>query len=415
MIIKKTNLFVTVLFLYFFSNHLSAQEYKIEIIDRKTPVLRDYTKIDSIQVINNGKKPLYFTIEFLGDTEGIELFSNEMTSIKSNEKKNIYFRILADTTFKSDKHYQIRLRATQNMGSTMEFEKYKELTVKIPDTKKELFKPLPLKKIDLLLFIAANFDPNKNSKISGSSFEFVIPFNLTKDLRTRIGFYSHPNFTRDSVNMRRTDYYYLNTEPLMPDKSKIGFQAANVGIAYNVKSFGGYFDFIIPLQNSKLENGVHLSFYVHGEYARRAISPSLKYNVILNDTSLLYTSALHEKVDKKEIRINPSKMDGDRFYAPDQTINQFYVFTGPLIELTFTNLEAFFQPYGGVNFYKISVSGSNSFVKANKWGLGFKAQVKLFDAIAATLDVKDLEMSAPYINISLGVPISIAEVAKKFK
>lgn len=404
--------------LIFQINSLHGQDYKVDIKVSKEPPVRDYTKVDSVTVINKGSFDLYVSLAFSGDTNGVQLLSTGKKKIGVNKSENFYIRILSDLNIQTDKHYSLQLTAAKTEQGQPDFEKYQGFTVKVPLKKdsSELFTPNPLKKVDFLLFIGANYDPNRNAKISGSSFEAVVPFTYSekKNFRSRIGVYTHPNFSRDSANARSTQHYRLDDNELVSGQSMIGQQVSDIVILNNTRSYGGYFDLIYAINKPEMEKGVNVSLYFHAEYARRIVSQELRSSIYFQDSTLLYTDAMRQQVESGQLVIHPFKRD-EKLRGSERITNQFYFFVGPLIELSYNNLELFFQTYAGVNLFNNTPVTGGSLPGGRSLTTGFKIQAKIFNSIAATIDIKEPEGPTPYINISFGVPISVLDMAKKLK
>ena len=220
----------------------------------------------------------------------------------------------------------------------------------------------------------------------------------------------HPNFSRDSSSMTFKNYYRLDNSHLINNQTPIGRSYGRVDAAEFIESLGLYADIFRPLDylfGSKIQDGVRYSPFVHLEWARRNINPKIQYTQISSDT-IKYHSSL--EIDTLLLR---TERFNEKSIFPKRVYSQFYAAAGFLVEANFSDISLFVQPYVGYRWQYETFVSRPSIRSKGEVSLGFKLAVKLFNSFNISADVKDMFTDLEYVNISFGIPISLANAIKK--
>ncbi len=348
-------------------------------------------------------------------TTDIEIKGNDLLPIKTvteNGSTQVDILINADTTIKDKREYKGQL-FYQLAGKAVEFKAGPTFNIILLP---EAAKPEgTFQKNELILFAGTTYDHfNPSNKISGLSIEPMVSLKFAERIWARFGVYVHPNFSRDTSSSRRGGYYRLNDQPLKSDTSLIGISTDRIAIGQKVHSIGFYGDlFWTPKEKSTLfQKGMRLSPGLRFEFIKRTVTPTVAVTPILADT-IVYNESYFKK---NNFQILPNKFDERNVVAPKYIQNQFIIAGGLLLEADVSNIYLYFQPMGGVRFQTINYFENIPIRdrRITKPTLGVKFGIRYKNIISMSIDSRDfLSQRDEYLNISFGVPITIADLTKK--
>ncbi|MCE7044667.1 hypothetical protein [Dyadobacter sp. CY312] len=314
--------------------------------------------------------------------------------------------ILPDTTIKLTMTYKVQL--FYKLKAETEFKKDKLFTIKV--LAQEPTPQIPFHKNELILFAGTTYDHfNPSNKISGLSIEPMFTTMVNENLWLRFGIYLHPNFSRDTLVHRNTTYYRLDDSDLVDNQSKIGRFSETMNRGEKIQSIGFYTDVIFPVK-PKIENkrGMRLAPAIHLEFAKRITTPTVRFSSSKIDT-IQYS---------RQVIIDPRMLkrafpDTSNRIVQKYTLNQAIVSGGIFTEVNLSNIYLFFQPIFGARFqYAVTADLRDSPI-ISKLTSGYKFSIRYKEIISISIDHRDFLAKDEYLNISIGVPTTIASIFKK--
>jgi hypothetical protein len=326
---------------------------------------------------------------------------------KGADSYDLDLLIKADTTIKDKREHLFHVKYKRSADLSYTGGQYLRVIVNITPPKKTI----PFYKNDVMLFIGTTLDPNNSTnKVKGLSIEASVPFQIDDFTWMRIGAYLHPNFSRDSTSVTRTDYYKLNGRPLVDKISYIGKQNSRIDIGYQIESIGLYTDLFWPLSNKKHtfedRNNVRVSPFLHFEWARRTKTPKMAFSSVKVDT-LRYVSA------ERDEKILDEQPTSENFFTSKSIVTQLYFTVGTTVEAHFPNVYLMFQQHIGYRQSFINRMIGNSGDRASQASVNIRLAARIKEVFTLSADLKDIFTREDYINISFGIPVNLTEALKK--
>ncbi|GGC06635.1 hypothetical protein [Dyadobacter sediminis] len=325
---------------------------------------------------------------------------------KLPDSKMIEVNILPDTTIKETMTYKVQLY--YKLKDDSDFKKDKLFTIKV--LAQEAVTPIPFHKNELILFAGTTYDHyNPGNKISGLSIEPMFTTQASKYVWLRFGVFIHPNFTRDSSNSFTRNYYYrLKNEELVNNKTTIGRYSTSQSYASKIQSIGFYTDLIFTDPKSTLEKGVRISPFIHVEIVKRIITPTSVFSSSRTDTLFYNTDLI-----KDPKYVNLSRPDTSLNVLRRYTRDQLFLSVGWITEISLKDAYIFFQPMSGIRAQFVGQYVPGLPKKEVKLTLGYKFAIRYKELISLAIDHRDFLSRDEYLNISIGVPTTIAKFTKK--
>ncbi|WP_128547188.1 hypothetical protein [Larkinella soli] len=319
-----------------------------------------------------------------------------------------------DTTKKDTEYHTLELTYTYLDAANNSVTKTETHVVALTAFREDPPAPVLIRD-DVLLFTGSNIDPaNDGAALTSFSFETIFKLDLGKGFHMRLGGYSNRNFSTDSATAL-PQTRYITTTPGIPaevGKTQLVVQRFVQDVRTTTRSAGLYADLFYTLAGKKSKD-FRLSVTSHFEYVRRKIIPTVAFVNVGDTDTITYTQALADR----RIVIQSSLTTSENAFVPRRNLDQYFITAGIAIEKATRLFDIFFQPLGGVvvNNLKYSHRPNQLFV-SSYFTLGVRAQatIKLLDVTLA-IDLKDINTSSPFTNVSIGIPVSGKKLTERVK
>lgn len=368
----------------------------------------------SVVVENISDKTVTYKLSFEQDYPELKFrnsaIADERKLTKDRSEESFEISLAADTTIKDKREYRVTLFYKTSDEHELQFGKLLKIIVLPEPAKPEG----TFHKNELILFAGTTYDHfNPTNKVSGLSIEPMLSIKMTERVWARFGVYIHPNFSRDTASFRRTGYYRLDQQPLKFDTSFVAYFNDRVDIGKKIQSIGFYSDIIlVPREKgSRFQKGIRVSPTFRLEFIKRTVSPFTTTNSSVADT-LLYSSAAFKSNRRPIYDEKPALSDR---YTAKYVQNQLILAFSPMVEADVSGFYMYFQPMFGARYQYQKTTGAvgPDDVLHFRKTYGAKFGIRYKSIISLSIDSRDFLSEDEYLNISFGIPITIADLTKK--